>query len=292
MCACCVCVCLRENAPAVSKRFRDSFIGGHSFNAAPCCPCCPLHAQVPHAHPCQRSSATCCGGEQTQGPDARCSWRGVVPHTWHDALAVASRRSGQAPVPLPPPLRSTIGCKTVVSRCARPPGARAQVPQPRGRLDVPAAGGRSTNPQVPHGPSPHVQARVCICSGETPHRRGLRAFPGVDLRCSLAQAAFQALPLPLEELGYSYLVCAAGGALAFDFFAGDVNLTQVVSPDFRHLTRKFTYRTSVRSVPDGDLIQACGPVIKMEVRCSVLYAVSRVRVRVACTRGCVHRMCV
>ena len=105
------------------------------------------------------------------------------------------------------------------------------------------------------------------------------------------QATFQALPLPSEELGYSYLVCSAGGALAFDFFAGDVNVSLVVSPDMQHLTRRFTYRTAVRSVPDADLIESCGPVIRMEVRhspsaCVCVCVCVCVRVR-ACVAVCV-----
>ena len=69
-----------------------------------------------------------------------------------------------------------------------------------------------------------------------------------------------------EELGYTYIICAAGGPLAFDFFSETVNVTLTVSPDLRQLTRKFTYRTTVRSVPDSDIIQRCGSSIHMEVR--------------------------
>ncbi len=84
------------------------------------------------------------------------------------------------------------------------------------------------------------------------------------------QATFQALPLPSEELGYTYLVCAAGGPLVFDYFLGAVTSSLTVSPDLRTLTRTFKYSTATRSVPDADVINTCGPAITMQVRvCSL-----------------------
>ena len=42
---------------------------------------------------------------------------------------------------------------------------------------------------------------------------------------------------PWEEQGYSHLVCAAGGPLAFDYFAGQVEVSQSISTDRRRLKR-------------------------------------------------------
>jgi hypothetical protein len=52
-----------------------------------------------------------------------------------------------------------------------------------------------------------------------------------------AQAGLEAGKVPGDELGYTHLVCAAGGPLLFDYFVGDVEVSQSISTDRRRLKR-------------------------------------------------------
>jgi hypothetical protein len=48
--------------------------------------------------------------------------------------------------------------------------------------------------------------------------------------------------LPSERLGYTYIMCTAGGALNFDGFANaesSLTIKQGLTPDLRQLTRAF-----------------------------------------------------
>ena len=83
--------------------------------------------------------------------------------------------------------------------------------------------------------------------------------------CAL-QASLASIDLPVERLGYTYIVCAAGGALAFDGFAGSVvEQRQSVTSDLRRLSRSFIYSTTVRSVVDPAVLHRCGSIIEMNV---------------------------
>ena len=55
--------------------------------------------------------------------------------------------------------------------------------------------------------------------------------------CVAVQAALEPVKLPTEDFGFTYLICAAGGPLAFDYFAGNVEVAQFISPDMKRLKR-------------------------------------------------------
>ena len=75
------------------------------------------------------------------------------------------------------------------------------------------------------------------------------------------------MELPTERLGYTYVVCTAGGRLRFDGFAGpDLAALQSLTPDLKQLTRTFTYTTLVTSELDASVLARCGDAIEMNVR--------------------------
>ena len=60
----------------------------------------------------------------------------------------------------------------------------------------------------------------------------------------LAQSVLHPFDLPSERLGYTYIMCTAGGALQFDGFAQApelLTIKQGLTPDLRQLTRAFVY---------------------------------------------------
>jgi hypothetical protein len=84
--------------------------------------------------------------------------------------------------------------------------------------------------------------------------------------CLFPQAAFQAMDLPVERLGYTYIVCAAGGSLVFDNFAGSIEQRQSVTSDLRRLSRSFVYASTARSSANPRVLRRCGVQIDMNVR--------------------------
>ena len=84
----------------------------------------------------------------------------------------------------------------------------------------------------------------------------------------LLQSALGAIDLPVERLGYTYIVCASGGSLSIDNFVGEVEQRQSVTSDLRRLSRTFVYSTVATSTVDAGVVKRCGSVIEMNVcRC-------------------------
>ena len=80
------------------------------------------------------------------------------------------------------------------------------------------------------------------------------------------QAVLEPLNLPNQRLGYTYVICTAGGDLAHDRFSGaDLITRQFVTPDMRQLSRVFTYTTTATSTFDAAVLQQCGSSIAMNV---------------------------
>ena len=87
----------------------------------------------------------------------------------------------------------------------------------------------------------------------------------------IVQGSLHALDLPVERLGYTYIVCAAGGSLVWDAdtVPAVVEQRQSVSTDLRRISRTFEYSTVVRSTVNPAVVRRCGSVIEMNVRRSV-----------------------
>jgi hypothetical protein len=79
------------------------------------------------------------------------------------------------------------------------------------------------------------------------------------------QAAFGAMNVPTERLGYTYLTCMAGGSLPLsDLEVASVE--QFITPDRSNLTRVFTMRAVVTSTIIHDVVRRCAQQLEMNVR--------------------------
>ena len=98
--------------------------------------------------------------------------------------------------------------------------------------------------------------------------------------------------IPLERKGYTYIVCAAGGALALSGPVGGTEQRRSITTDLRQLSRTLTFNATAATQFNYAVLQQCGETITMNVRCRSLCVCAcvftREYVRVACVRRSPH----